>query len=174
VAKKPDSHDICFIPDGDTRAWLTRRLGERPGELVDAVSGDVVGAHGGAHGFTVGQRRGLGLDRSALDGEPRYVVSVDAPTNRVVIGTAELLGVDLVEGHHLRWCGPAPAGEVRVGAQVRAHGAEVAATATVDGVDAVRVVLDERLRGVAPGQSVVLYEGTRVVGSATISGTGRA
>jgi len=57
---------------------------------------------------------------------------------------------------------------------VRAHGAEVAATATVDGVDAVRLVLDERLRGVAPGQSVVLYEGTRVVGSATISGTGRA
>ena len=134
VAKKPDSHDICFIPDGDTRAWLTRRLGERPGELVDAVSGEVVGAHGGAHGFTVGQRRGLGLDRSALDGEPRYVVSVDAPTNRVVIGTADLLGVDLVEGQHLRWCGPAPTGEVRVGAQVRAHGAEVPATATVDPV----------------------------------------
>ena len=175
VAKKPDSHDICFIPDGDTRAWLTRRLGERPGELVDAVSGDVVGAHGGAHGFTVGQRRGLGLDRSALDGEPRYVVSVDAPANRVVIGTADLLGVDLVEGRHLRWCGPVPTGEVRLGAQVRAHGAEVPATATVDAAaDAVRVVLDERLRGVAPGQSVVLYEGTRVVGSATISGTGRA
>ena len=139
------------------------------------MSGEVVGSHGGAHGFTVGQRRGLGLDRSALDGEPRYVVSVDAPTNRVVIGTADLLGVDLVEGRHLRWCGPAPTGEVRVGAQVRAHGAEVPATATVDtGTDAVRVVLDERLRGVAPGQSVVLYEGTRVVGSATISGTGRA
>ena len=175
VAKKPDSHDICFIPDGDTRAWLTRRLGERPGELVDAVSGDVVGAHGGAHGFTVGQRRGLGLDRSALDGEPRYVVSVDAPANRVVIGTADLLGVDLVEGRHLRWCGPVPTGEVRLGAQVRAHGTEVSATATVDAAaDAVRVVLDERLRGVAPGQSVVLYEGTRVVGSATISDTGRA
>ena len=175
VAKKPDSHDICFIPDGDTRAWLTRRLGERPGELVDAVSGEVVGAHGGAHGFTVGQRRGLGLDRSALDGEPRYVVSVDAPSNRVVIGTADLLGVGVVEGQHLRWCGPAPVGEVRVGAQVRAHGAEVPATAQVDPTaDAVRVVLDERLRGVAPGQSVVLYEGTRVVGSATISGTAPA
>jgi tRNA-uridine 2-sulfurtransferase len=175
VAKKPDSHDICFIPDGDTRAWLTRRLGERPGELVDAVSGEVVGSHGGAHGFTVGQRRGLGLDRSALDGEPRYVVSVDAPSNRVVIGTADLLGVGVVEGQHLRWCGPAPVGEVRVGAQVRAHGSEVPATAQVDSAaDAVRVVLDERLRGVALGQSVVLYEGTRVVGSATISGTAPA
>ena len=107
--------------------------------------------------------------------EPRYVVSVDAPSNRVVIGTADLLGVGVVEGQHLRWCGPAPVGEVRVGAQVRAHGAEVPATAQVDpAADAVRVVLDERLRGVAPGQSVVLYEGTRVVGSATISGTAPA
>ncbi len=131
VARKPDSHDICFIPDGDTRAWLTRRLGERPGELVDAASGSVVGTHAGTHGFTVGQRRGLGLDRSALDGEPRYVVEVDAPTNRVVIGTADLLGVDLVEGAHVRWCGPAPTGTVRVGAQVRAHGEEVPATAEV-------------------------------------------
>ena len=174
VARKPDSHDICFIPDGDTRAWLTRRLGERPGELVDAVSGEVVGAHGGTHGFTVGQRRGLGLDRSALDGRPRYVVEVDAATNKVVIGTADLLGVDVVDGQHLRWCGEAPVGEVRVGAQVRAHGAEVPATATVDpAADTVRVVLDERVRGVAPGQSVVLYDGTRVVGSATIGATGR-
>ena len=93
----------------------------------------------------------------------------------MLIGTADLLGVDLVEGDHLRWCGAAPVGAVRLGAQVRAHGAEVPATVTVDpAADAVRVVLDERVRGVAPGQSVVLYEGTRVVGSATISGTGRA
>jgi tRNA-uridine 2-sulfurtransferase len=192
VARKPDSHDICFIPDGDTRAWLAARLGERPGELVDAVSGEVVGAHTGAHGFTVGQRRGLGLDRSALDGHPRYVVEIDAPANRVVIGTAELLGVDVIEGDHVRWCGPAPAGRVRVGAQVRAHGEEVPATAEVrpaaspagaTGSDAVagppssptlRVELDRSVRGVAPGQSVVLYDGTRVVGSATISATARA
>jgi tRNA-specific 2-thiouridylase len=177
VARKPDSHDICFIPDGDTRGWLNRRLGERPGELVDAVSGQVVGSHSGAHGFTVGQRRGLGLDRSALDGEPRYVVGIDAPTNRVVIGTGDLLGVDLVQADHVRWCGPAPAGRVHVGAQVRAHGEEVPATAEVleaSGSPTLRVELDQRVRGVAPGQSVVLYEGTRVVGSATISETGRA
>ncbi|PKW25973.1 tRNA 2-thiouridine(34) synthase MnmA [Phycicoccus duodecadis] len=173
VARKPDSHDICFIPDGDTRGFLARRLGEREGELVDAVSGEVVGTHAGTHGFTVGQRRGLGIDRSRLDGEPRFVVGVDAPRNRVLIGTGDLLGVDVVEGEHLRWCGPAPAGEVRVGAQVRAHGEEVPASAVVrDGRVSVR--LDTRVRGVAPGQSVVLYEGTRVVGSATISGTGRA
>ncbi|MGL4178833.1 MAG: tRNA 2-thiouridine(34) synthase MnmA [Dermatophilaceae bacterium] len=210
VARKPDSHDICFIPDGDTRGWLTERLGERPGELVDAVSGAVVGRHAGAHGFTVGQRRGLGLDRSALDGDPRYVVEVDAAANRVLIGTADLLGVDVLEGTHLRWCGPAPAGEVEVGAQVRAHGEEVPATARVTslptpcsaradghqlstdgsppsgtGADAgtgtlagraasVVVRLGRRVRGVAPGQSVVLYDGTRVVGSATITATSRA
>ena len=175
VAKKPDSYDICFIADGDTRGWLTKRLGEQPGEIVDAGSGEVVGTHRGAYGFTVGQRRGLGLDRSALDGDPRYVVGVDAPTNRVVIGTQDLLGVDLLTADHARWCGPAPTAEVRVGAQVRAHGEEVAAWARVDDTDpeVVHVRLDSRLRGVAPGQSVVLYEGTRVVGSATIAATSR-
>ena len=177
VAKKPDSHDICFIPDGDTRGWLNRRLGERPGELVDAASGEVVGSHSGAHGFTVGQRRGLGLDRSALDGDPRYVVGIDAPSNRVLIGTGDLLGVDVIEGDHVRWCGPAPTGRVHVGAQVRAHGEEVPSSAEVvegSGSATLRVQLAQRVRGVAPGQSVVLYEGTRVVGSATISETGRA
>ncbi len=173
VARKPDSHDICFIPDGDTRGFLAGRLGERPGELVDAVSGEVVGEHAGTHGFTVGQRRGLGVDRSRLDGDPRYVVEIDAPRNRVVIGTADLLGVDVVEGAHLRWCGPVPVGEVRVGAQVRAHGEEVPATARVED-DTVRVRLAERVRGVAPGQSVVLYDGSRVVGSATITATSRS
>ena len=178
VARKPDSHDICFIPDGDTRAWLSGRLGERPGDLVDATTGAVVGTHRGTHGFTVGQRRGLGLARSSLDGAPRYVVEIDAPSNRVVIGTADLLGVDLIEGGHLRWCGPSPSGVVPLGAQVRAHGEEVPASVEVvpgpDGVDGVQVRLERRVRGVAPGQAVVLYDGTRVVGSATIGVAGRA
>jgi tRNA-specific 2-thiouridylase len=171
VASKPDSHDICFIPDGDTRGWLTRRLGEQPGEVRDS-EGSVVGMHSGAYGFTVGQRRGLGLERSSLDGEPRYVVGVDARTNTVTIGTRDLLGVDRLRGDHARWCGPPPTGERRLGAQVRAHGEEYPATATSVG-DEVDVRLDERVRGVAPGQSVVLYDGTRVVGSATISEAGR-
>ncbi len=167
VASKPDSHDICFIPDGDTRGWLTRRLGEQPGEIRDA-GGELVGMHSGAYGFTVGQRRGLGLERSRLDGDARYVVGVDAGTNTVTIGTRDLLGVDHVRGDHARWCGPPPVGERRLGAQVRAHGEEYAATVTRDG-DEVDVRLDDRVRGVAPGQSVVLYDGTRVVGSATIA-----
>ena len=176
VAKKPDSYDICFIPDGDTRGWLTARLGEQPGDIVDVETGAVVGGHRGAYGFTVGQRRGLGLDRSALDGDPRYVVGVDAPTNRVLIGTQDLLGVDVIRADHARWCGPAPAGEVRLGAQVRAHGEEHPAWARVDDdlAEVVHVRLDEPVRGVAPGQSVVLYDGTRVVGSATIASTARS
>jgi tRNA-specific 2-thiouridylase len=167
VANKPDSHDICFIADGDTRGWLTRELGEAPGEIVDA-DGTVVGEHRGAFAYTVGQRRGLALGRPAADGQPRYVVEVRPETNQVVVGTADLLGVNAMTGQHARWCGPAPEGVVRVGAQVRAHGEEHPATAWADG-DRVEVRLDERIRGVAPGQSVVLYEGTRVVGSATIA-----
>jgi tRNA-specific 2-thiouridylase len=167
VAAKPDSHDICFIPDGDTRRWLTDRLGEQPGNIVDA-DGTTVGEHAGAYAFTVGQRRGLRLGQPAAGGEPRYVVDVQPSTNTVVVGTAALLGVDAITGDHARWCGPAPEGVVSVGAQVRAHGEEVPATAWAHG-DLVDVRLERRIRGVSPGQTVVLYDGTRVVGSATIA-----
>jgi len=167
VADKPDSHDICFISDGDTRKWLTDRLGEQPGDIVDA-DGVRVGQHGGAYAFTVGQRRGLRLGQHAAGGEPRYVVEVQPGTNTVVVATGELLGVDAITGDHARWCGAAPQGVVSVGAQVRAHGEEVHATAWADG-EQVEVRLQRSIRGVAPGQSVVLYDGTRVVGSATIA-----
>ncbi len=173
VARKPDSHDICFIPDGDTRAFLARHLDQRPGEIVDET-GAVVGSHSGARGFTVGQRRGLRLSRPAADGRPRYVRSVDAAANRVVVAPAELLGVDTVEAGHVRWCGrpPAPGAVLRLGAQLRAHGAELPGRVVVDaapeGMPRLRVTLDAPVRGVAPGQSVVLYDGPRVLGSGTI------
>ena len=167
VASKPDSHDICFIADGDTKGWLTRKLGAAPGEIVDS-DGAVLGQHEGAFAYTVGQRRGLALSRPAADGQPRYVVEVRPESNQVVVGTADLLGVNAITGDHARWCGPAPTGSVRVGVQVRAHGEEFPATAwSVD--DRLEVRLDARIRGVAPGQSVVLYDGSRVMGSATIS-----
>lgn len=171
VAKKPDSHDICFIPDGDTRAWLAKRLGEQAGDIVD-TEGKVWGEHQGAYGYTVGQRRGLGLKVPADDGSKRYVVGTDTKTNTVTIGTAELLGVNVIVGDHARWCGPAPEGEVDVLAQVRAHGEQYRAKAWAQGED-LHVHLSESIRGVAPGQSVVLYDDTRVIGSATISSTDR-
>jgi len=168
VAAKPDSHDICFIPDGDTRGWLAGRLGERPGDVLDET-GAVVGSHGGAYGYTIGQRRGLRLPQPTGDGRPRYVREVDVVANTVTIAPAELLTAGVIEAESARWCGPPPAGPVRVDAQVRAHGAALPASASADpDTGRVRVELDEPIRGIAPGQSVVLYAGTRVLGSATI------
>ena len=77
VARKPDSHDICFIPDGDTAAFVRRAVGSAPGDIVDVETGAVVARHDGAHAFTIGQRRGLNLRVPAEDGAPRYVVDVD-------------------------------------------------------------------------------------------------
>src|SRR5262245_32265935 len=98
VADKPDSHDICFISDGDTQRFLRERLGEAPGDIVDAATGEVLGKHDGAYGFTVGQRKGLALTRPAPDGRPRYVLSITPVSNTVTVGSAEALDVSIVEG----------------------------------------------------------------------------
>ena len=173
VARKPDSTDICFIPDGDTAGFLRSRLGEAPGQIVDAETGAVLGSHDGAFGFTIGQRRGLDLGNRIGDGARRYVVDVDVAAARVTVGPPELLDVDRIEGVAPIWPGaPITADPVRVLAQVRAHGAPIPATARLhDG--RLLVALDEPVRGLATGQTVVLFDGTRVVGSATIAATGR-
>lgn len=173
VARKPDSHDICFIPDGDTAGYLRRTLGDAPGELVDAVTGERLGTHDGAFAFTIGQRRGLSLTVPAPDGAPRYVTDIDISTGRVSLGSAGMLDVIALEGTHLRWLAdPLGEDERLVAAQVRAHGSPVPARARVVG-DRLLVRLDEPIRGLATGQSVVLYDGTRVLGSATIDATVR-
>ncbi|OIV36764.1 tRNA 2-thiouridine(34) synthase MnmA [Mangrovactinospora gilvigrisea] len=173
VARKPDSHDICFIADGDTQGFLARRLGERPGEIVDA-DGNRVGEHDGAYGFTVGQRKGLRLGHPAPDGKPRYVLDVSVVDNRVTVGPADGLDIHGLTGIRARWCGTPPEGSGRFHAQLRAHGEPVPVTAEVAGGGTVRVDFDAPVRGIAPGQAVVLYDGTRVVGSATIDATRRA
>jgi tRNA-specific 2-thiouridylase len=172
VADKPDSHDICFIADGDTRAFLAQRLGEAPGDVVDAGTGEVVGAHTGAYAYTVGQRRGLALGRPAADGRPRYVLSVTPVTNTVTVGPAEALNVTTVAGERPLWTGgPEPAGPVRCEVQLRAHGEPVPATVRLTGARLV-AGLDRPARGVAAGQAVVAYRpdpaGDVVLGSATI------
>ncbi|WP_207892314.1 tRNA 2-thiouridine(34) synthase MnmA [Streptacidiphilus pinicola] len=173
VAKKPDSHDICFIADGDTQGFLAQRLGTAPGEIVD-VDGTVVGEHSGAYGFTIGQRKGLRIGRPAADGKPRYVLDISPVDNRVTVGPAEALEIVALTGVKPRWCGAeAPVGTARYLAQIRAHGEQVPVTAEVAADGGLRVVLDAPLRGIAPGQAVVLYDGTRVVGSATIATTER-
>lgn len=171
VSAKPDSYDICFVADGDTRGFLAARLGERPGEIVDS-SGAVVGTHQGAYGFTVGQRRGLGITTPASDGAPRYVVATDPAANRVVVGPAALLSVDEITGGDVVWLAePGPFQDVTV--QVRAHGEPVAATVEVDGGTLV-ARLATPLRGIAAGQSIVVYRGTRVLGQASITSAARA
>ncbi|MDN5751021.1 MAG: tRNA 2-thiouridine(34) synthase MnmA, partial [Pseudonocardia sp.] len=83
VADKPDSHDICFIPSGDTRAFLGARIGTRPGAVVDDATGAELARHDGVHGFTVGQRKGLGVDAPAADGRPRYVLGIEPASGTV-------------------------------------------------------------------------------------------
>ena len=168
VAAKPDSHDICFIPDGDTAGFLQRRLGRRPGPIVDRA-GVEVGRHAGSHAFTVGQRRGLALAEPAADGRRRYVLSIEPASNTVVVGPGEALDVLDIAGERAAWVGSAPSLGERLGVQVRAHGEEVGCTVTALD-DGVRVALERPVRAVASGQALVLYDGTRVVGSATICG----
>ncbi|KQX69630.1 tRNA 2-thiouridine(34) synthase MnmA [Angustibacter sp. Root456] len=172
VADKPDSHDICFIADGDTRGWLEQRLGAQPGRIEDE-DGVEIGTHDGAYGFTIGQRKGLRIGRPAPDGRPRYVLDIRPKEGTVVVGPAESLDVTRLVGARPRWCGPAPVGSVEVSAQVRAHGEAVPAVAVLGDGDALEVTLRVPLRGVAPGQAVVLYSGTRVMGSATITNASR-
>jgi tRNA-specific 2-thiouridylase len=169
VADKPDSHDICFIADGDTRGFLARQLGADTGPIVDAVSGEVVGAHSGSFGFTVGQRRGLDLRRPAADGRPRYVLSIRPKDNTVVVGPGELLDTDVVSARPAVWTsGEMPGNRFECSVQLRAHGMTSPATVTVDGAD-VQARLGVPQRGVAAGQALVMYEGDTVLGSATIT-----
>ncbi|GAA1913527.1 tRNA 2-thiouridine(34) synthase MnmA [Streptomyces sodiiphilus] len=175
VARKPDSHDICFIADGDTQGFLARHLGSAEGDILDE-EGHRVGRHSGAHGFTVGQRKGLRIGHPAPDGKPRYVLDISPVDNTVTVGPAGSLEVTALTAVRPRWCGTAPQGLGTYTAQLRAHGDETPVTAelTGSGPEAeLLVTFDEPVRGVAPGQAVVLYDGPRVVGSATIARTRR-
>ncbi|MBD8024503.1 tRNA 2-thiouridine(34) synthase MnmA [Microbacterium gallinarum] len=170
VAHKPDSHDICFIPDGDTRGWLAEKVGTAQGDVVDRT-GAVVGRHEGAHAFTVGQRRGLSLGVPAPDGKPRFVLEVRPVTNTVVVGPKEALATAEISGERHSWAGrPQAPGEFGCDVQIRAHADPVPARATLaDG--RLTVVPETPFDGVAPGQTAVLYDGTRVIGQFTIDRT---
>ncbi|RIQ30887.1 tRNA 2-thiouridine(34) synthase MnmA [Jiangella rhizosphaerae] len=172
VARKPDSHDICFIADGDTAGFLRGQLGDAPGEVVD-TAGAVVGTHEGTYGFTIGQRKGLRIGTPAPDGKPRYVLDISPVDRRVTVGPREALAVDAVTGVAPRWCGAPPVSgqELSCLAQFRAHGTPVEAVATVSGDGLLEVAFAAAQEGVAPGQAVVLYDGSRVIGSATIDAT---
>jgi len=169
VADKPDSHDICFIADGDTRGFLARQLGEQAGPIVDAETGETLGQHGGSFGFTVGQRRGLNLRQPAPDGEPRYVLSIQPKSNTVVVGRGELLDTTEVRAARAVWTGrTVPSEPIDCLVQLRAHGMVSPATVRASG-DEVLAELGTPQRGVAAGQALVMYDGDTVLGSATIT-----
>ncbi len=179
VADKPDSHDICFVADGDNAGWLREKLGERApnhdGEIVDDATGEVLGRHTGTYGFTIGQRKGLRIGRPAPDGRPRFVLDIEPVSGTVRVGPRERLAVERIRAVRPRWCGPVPTGPLdpaTTTVQLRAHGDEHQArvTLTDDGID---VELLDPAYGIAPGQAAVVYDGTRVVGSATIVATER-
>jgi tRNA-uridine 2-sulfurtransferase len=170
VADKPDSHDVCFIADGNTRKFLENRLGSAPGSIVDA-SGAVLGSHNGSYGFTVGQRKGLRIGTPAADGRPRYVLDIEPVTGTVTVGPAEALDVCEIEACRPVWSGCLPpAAPLECLVQVRAHGPVHPAVASPDSAgDTLRITLREPARGIAAGQAAVLYDGDTVLGSATIT-----
>lgn len=185
VASKPDSHDICFIPDGDTRGWLGERVGVSEGVVIDSA-GEVVGSHQGAHAFTVGQRKGLQLGFPAADGKPRYVLEVRPKSNEVIVGSKDELAISELAGFAMSFAGADPVasgyavdasdeqgfgcGDFECSVQVRAHADPVPATARITGGELV-ITVWQPLMGVAPGQSAVVYVGDRVVGQCTIDRT---
>ena len=170
VAQKPDSHDICFVPSGDNAGWLRDRLGSEVGPIVDQ-DGTKIGEHNGAYTYTIGQRKGLGLSVAAPDGSPRFVLKIEPVTNTVVVGAREDLAVSSMRGERPIFCGPeVGAAPTRGFVQVRAHGAALDCTYYLDGAHLV-AELDEPLLGLATGQAMVIYDGDRVVGSATICET---
>ncbi|WP_248958120.1 tRNA 2-thiouridine(34) synthase MnmA [Sphaerisporangium perillae] len=169
VADKPDSHDICFIADGDTRGFLAERLGAERGPIVDE-SGAVLGTHEGAYGFTVGQRKGLHIDRPTPDGRPRYVLSIEPVSNTVTVGPRSSLAVNSIVAERPVWNGPVaePYEPLACHVQLRAHGEVYGCRAQLSG-GVLNIELDSPATGVAAGQAAVLYSGDTVIGSATIA-----
>lgn len=166
VANKPESQDICFVPDDDYKAYLEKHApgALRPGEIVDQA-GNVLGRHGGLPLYTVGQRRGLGI----VARRPLYVTELDAKRNRVIVGGAQDVFSRALIATDLHWIA-ARAGEAPlvVEAKVRYGAKEGRATVYPLQGGAAKVVFDEPQRAVTPGQSVVFYNGDAVVGGGII------
>ena len=167
TARKPESQEICFVTSGDASAFVEARRPEalRPGEMV-GTSGQVLGRHAGVHRFTVGQRRGLGV----AAGEARYVVRLEPESARVVVGTSAEASTDRFRACQVSWvAGAPPPGPRELRVKVRHRHEGVAGEVRPAAGEAADVVLAAPVRGVAPGQAAVFYDGEEVVGGGRIA-----
>jgi tRNA-specific 2-thiouridylase len=169
TAEKPESQEICFVPDGDYARVVEQLRPEAlpgQGEVVDEA-GQVLGRHEGIHRFTVGQRKGLALS----GGQKRYVVAIDAEQNRVVVGDEAALGSTETRVEAVSWTfDPAPSAPLRGSVQIRHQHGGASATIAPDGARSAVVRFDEPVRAVAPGQAAVFFDGDRVLGGGWIAG----
>lgn len=166
-AKKQDSQDICFIPDGDYKAFLERYTQKTypTGDFLD-LDGNVIGTHNGSIGYTIGQRKGLGIGGMS---EPVYVCRKDTENNTVTVGPDRALFRDTLEADNWNWIAfPCPDAPFRAKAKLRSRHTEQPATVYPGENGTHRVVFDEPQRAITPGQTVVLYDGHLVIASGTI------
>ena len=171
VADKPDSHEICFVPDGDYATFVERKAGELAtrGGVVRDVAGAPVGTHRGVHRFTVGQRKGLGL----ATGQPLYVIALHAETQTVVVGPRGALERTGLRVADVNWIeGAAPPSTIRASVQIRHKHQAAPATVTATGCTTADVVFDTPQTAITPGQAAVFYDGEVVLGGGWISDPG--
>ncbi len=171
VADKPDSQEICFVPDDDYASFVSKRAPgvAVPGAIVDE-QGRAVGTHEGIHRFTVGQRKGLGL-ASSPDGAPRYVLALRPVDHQVVVGPKSALERTTLAASGVNWVIGRPDGQLRVSAQIRhRHRPAAAVVWAVDSATGSRAELtfDEPQTAITPGQAVVFYDGDIVLGGGWI------
>jgi len=167
VAAKPDSQDICFVPNGNYVSVVERlRPGAAEPGAIRHVDGRVLGSHGGVIHFTIGQRRGIAVNDQATSNEPLYVVRVDPASREVIVGPKSALAVERITLREMNWLA-GPAQDLPVTVKIRSMSKPAAAKITVSGETA-EVVFDDPQFGVAPGQACVVYRGSRVLGGGWI------
>ena len=169
VAEKPESQDICFVPDGNYAGFLDRRIASDrviSGEIVDQT-GQVLGTHTGIHRFTIGQRRGLGLGGLP---QPHYVTHIDPASGRVTVGTREQLKRHGLRATNVNWVSGNQPENIQVGAKIRYRQDPIAATVSATGTATAEVWFQEASPAITPGQAVVFYDGDLVLGGGWIAG----
>jgi tRNA-specific 2-thiouridylase len=166
VAEKPDSQDICFIPTGNYKEFVEKRLTKRQPGVLRSSDGTILGSHEGIHGFTIGQRKGLPI--AATTGKPKFVTHINAATGDITVGDAtELLKTELWASG-VNWIsGVTPAAGFIAEVRIRYNGQNAPATVTPHD-DWASITFDEPVRAITPGQAAVFYHGDEVVGGGLI------